>query len=157
MFSLNLKLIEVKKMKKIFAIIMTFCICLSGCVSTEPEVDPNLVTMEVTYSDPEKISYEITNNWKFGIEFGSEYEIEYLEGTEWIPVAERTEAFFTLIAHGIASGEKNVFSADFEGRYGALSSGKYRVVKDIKLLNEDGTECGSQRVYAEFEITAVER
>ena len=144
-------------MKKFFAAITALCLLLSGCANAEPEIDPNLIVMEVTYSDPEKISYEITNNWKYGIEFGSEYEIEYLEGDEWIPVAERTEAFFTLIAHGIAPGEKNVFSADFEARYGALSSGKYRVLKDIKLLNEDGTECGSQRVYAEFEINAKEK
>ncbi len=144
-------------MKKVLVLLIAICLLFCGCVNTEPEIDPNLVTMEVTYCDSGTVSAEISNNYKFGIEFGSEYELEYLEGKEWIPVAERTETFFTAIAYGIGSGEKNILSFNIEARYGALSNGKYRIAKDISLLNEDGIGCGSQRVYAEFEIIAIER
>jgi hypothetical protein len=49
------------------------------------------------------------------------------------------------------------FSFDIAARYGELSSGTYRIAKDFTLLNEDGIPCGSQRAFAEFEVTAIER
>ena len=62
-----------------------------------------------------------------------------------------------MIAYVLASGEKMNFSFDISARYGELSSGKYRIWKDVKLLNEDGEVCGSQRVYGEFEVQVLER
>ena len=144
-------------MKKISVLFIAFLILFCGCEEKDPQINPNLIKMEITYCDSEKISYKIINNCGYGIEFGSEYNIEYLEENDWIPVAERTEAFFNAIAYGLASGEENVFSINTESRYGALSDGKYRIIKDISLLNEDGVMCGSQRIFAEFEVSVKER
>lgn len=144
-------------MKKVFVLLIAICILLCGCVKTEPQIDPNLIKIEITYSDSKNITFDVINNSKDSIEFGSEYSIEYLEGKEWIPVAERTATFFDMMARILASGEKMNFSFDIAARYGELSSGTYRIAKDFTLLNEDGIPCGSQRAFAEFEVTAIER
>ena len=136
-------------MKKVFVLLIAICILLCGCVKTEPQIDPNLIKIEITYSDSKNITFDIINN--------SKDSIEYLEGKEWIPVAERTETFFDMMARILASGEKMNFSFDIAARYGELSSGTYRIAKDFTLLNEDGIPCGSQRAFAEFEVTAIER
>jgi hypothetical protein len=144
-------------MKKFLVLLIAICVLFCGCVKTEPQIDPNLIKIEITYSDSKNITFDVINNSKDSIEFGSEYSIEYLEGKEWIPVAERTETFFDMMARILASGEKMNFSFDIAARYGELSSGTYRIAKDFTLLNEDGIPCGSQRAFAEFEVTAIER
>ena len=109
--------------KKIFVLFLAICLCFCGCVSTEPQIDPNLIKIEITYSDSKNITFDVVNNSKDGIEFGSEYHIEYLDGEEWVSLEERTETFFTMIAHVLASGKKMNFSFDIAARYGELSSG----------------------------------
>ena len=144
-------------MKRIIVLIMAFCICFCGCVSTEPQIDPNLIEIEITYSDSKNITFDVVNNAKDSIEFGSEYHIEYLDGENWVPLEERTETFFTMIAYVLVSGEKMNFSFDMEARYGELSSGTYRIAKNFTLLNEDGIPCGNRMAYGEFEVQAVKR
>ena len=144
-------------MKRIIVLILAICLCFCGCVSTEPQIDPNLIKIEVTYSDSKNITFDVVNNSKDGIEFGSEYHIEYLDGEEWAPLEEKTETFFTMIAHILESGGKMNFSFDIAARYGELSSGTYRIAKTFTLLNEDGISCGSQMAYGEFEVQVFER
>ena len=140
-------------MRKLFVLVFA----ISGCVSAEPEIDPELFTMEIISSDSENVTFEIKNNSKGSIEFGEDYCIEFKDGENWVPVEEISEYFFNMIAYGLESGGSKRFTVNFEPRYGALSSGTYRVAKDIRMLNEDGIDCGGQRVYAEFEIVAIER
>ncbi|MBR6658013.1 MAG: hypothetical protein IKL18_07590 [Oscillospiraceae bacterium] len=144
-------------MKKLFLLLGVICLCFCGCVSTEPQIDPNLIKIEITHSDSENITFDVINNAKDNIEFGSEYYIDYFDGENWVTLEERTETFFTTIAHILAPGGKMNFSFDIASRYGELSSGKYRIWKDVRLLNEDGEVCGSQRVYGEFEVQVLER
>ncbi len=144
-------------MKKIFVLILAICLCFCGCVSTEPQIDPNLVKIEITYGDSQNITFDVINNSKDKIEFGSEYYIDYLDGENWVTAEEKNETFFTMIANILEPGGKMNFSYDLQARYGELSDGKYRVWKDVNLLNEDGEVYGSQRVFAEFEVVAAER
>ena len=126
-------------MKKIFVLLLAICLCFCGCVSTEPQIDPNLVVIEITDFDETRVNYTVVNNYKFGIELGNEYRLEYKDGESWI-------------AYVINQGEGKDFSENLEMRYGKLQSGTYRIVKDVRLLNEDGEICGSQQITAEFEI-----
>ena len=120
--------------KKIFVLFLAICLCFGGCVSTEPQIDPNLIKIEITYSDSKNVTFDVINNSKDGIEFGSEYHIEYLDGEEWAPLEERTETFFTMIAYMLASGEKMNFSFDIAARYGELSNGTYRIAKNLRRI-----------------------
>ncbi len=144
-------------MKRIIVLLLAICLCFYGCVSTEPQIDPNLIKIEITYGDSENITFDVINNAKDNIEFGSEYHIEYLDGEEWAPLEEKTETFFTMIAHILEPGGKMNFSFDIAARYGELSNGTYRIAKTFTLLNEDGIPCGSQMAYGEFEVQALER
>ena len=125
-------------MKKVFVLLIAICLCFCGCVKTEPQIDPNLIKIEITYSDSKNVTFDVINNSKDGIEFGSEYHIEYLDGEEWVYLEERNETFFTMIAYVLVSGEKMNFSFDMEARYGELSSGTYRIKKDVMNFRKAG-------------------
>ena len=144
-------------MKKVFVLILALCLCFCGCVKTEPQIDPNLIAMEVVHADTQNVVFEVTNNSKYKIEFGEDYYLEFKDGENWVPLEETNEYFFNMIAYSLEPGGWQRFDGKTEPRYGALSSGTYRVAKDFTLLNEDGVPCGSQRVYAEFEVTAIKR
>lgn len=144
-------------MKKIIIMALVFVLAFGGCVSTEPQIDPNLVTMKITEYSGEKTGFEIKNNSKDRVTFGEDYSLEFFNGEDWEEISEREETFFIAIAHVLETGDAFVSSVNLSARYGELSNGKYRIAKDIRFENEDGVDCGGQRVYAEFEVTAKER
>ena len=139
-------------MKKIFVLLLAICLCFCGCVSTEPQIDPNLVVIEITDFDETRVNYTVVNNYKFGIELGNEYRLEYKDGESWTEVPETGEVFFTMIAYVLNPGEGKSFSENLEMRYGKLQSGTYRIIKDVYLWNEDDEFCGTQQATGEFEI-----
>ena len=139
-------------MKKVIIMATVLALVFGGCVSAEPEIDPNLVTIEIISSSDKSVTFELKNNSRGGISFGEDYYIEFLEGKTWVPLDEKNEGFFAMTAYGLEPGGIHNFSVNFEERYGALPNGTYRVAKDVTLLNEDGIPCGNQRTFAEFEI-----
>lgn len=144
-------------MKKIFALFAVFCLCFSGCVSTDPQIDPELVVMEITEYFEGSVGFEIKNNSKDRISFGENYSLEFYNGKEWEEVGETSETFFIAIAHILESENIYSSSANLEMRYGILSDGNYRIVKEIRFLNEDGEDYGGQEIFAEFEVSQKER
>ncbi len=144
-------------MKRLAVLFLIFCFAFSGCVSVDPQIDPNLVTAEIINVTDKSLTYEITNNSKDNIVFGNEYYFEYKDGENWAKISDRTEIFFTEIAHILEPGQSKTITENFEYRYGALSSGTYRVVKDIRFENQDGTDFGGQILTAEFEVIAIEK
>lgn len=80
------------------------------------------------------------------------YRIERLEKGEWINVEPKINGFIsTLDCHSITSLDKPLeFKIDWCERYGALSAGTYRLVKNVSA--RFGTETIDLDVYAEFEI-----
>ena len=139
-------------MKKIFALILAFVFIFSGCVSTEPQIDPNIIVIEINSCDGKNIEYTVVNNSKDTIELGSDYRLEFKDGEDWAEVPETGEVFFTMIAYGINPNEGKSFSENLEMRYGELQKGTYRIVKSVRLLNEDGELFGTQEATGEFEI-----
>lgn len=144
-------------MKKLAVLAFAVALLFSGCAENDPQIDPDMIKIEITYSGSENITFDVINNYAHDIETGADYFMEYYDGESWIPLDEKTEAYFNMVANVIAPGEKMNFSYDINSRYGKLSDGKYRLVKDINLLNDDGVICGSQRIYAEFEVSVKER
>ncbi len=139
-------------MKKVFVLFAAIYLMLCGCSEKDPQTDPDNFIIEVTSCDGKNAAYTVINNSKNTVEIGNDYYLEYKEDTEWLPVEETGEVFFSMIAYGLNPGEGKSFSEDLEMRYGILPEGIYRIGKDIWIWNEDEVVCGEQRVFAEFEI-----
>lgn len=143
-------------MKKIIIFILVFVFAFSGCVATtpsDPQEDPNLVTVEVAKVSASGITLEIHNNAKDTFYFGEEYYVEKNEGGEWIKLEEPNgEPMFIAIAYAAEAGKSAIWEADFEWRYGALPAGEYRIIKDGFFSNEDGETYATHRMTAEFEV-----
>ncbi|MBQ3531674.1 MAG: hypothetical protein IJA05_07145 [Oscillospiraceae bacterium] len=137
-------------MKRFLMVVLLLCLC--GCASGEPEIDPELFTAEIISFDEKSISFFVVNNSKNTVEIGNEYYLEKKEGKSWTLVPETEEVFFTAIAYGLNPGEAKTFEENLEMRYGVLEKGIYRISKDIWIWNEDEVICGNQRIFAEFEI-----
>ena len=138
-------------LKKIFELFVAFCVLFCGCASSDPQIDPNNYIIKVTSYDEKSITYAVINNSKNTVEIGEAFYLEYKEGENWIPIEEKEETFFNMIAYVIEPGEVKTFDGNTEIRYGVLQEGTYRIVKDIWIWNEDGTICGEQKTFGEFE------
>lgn len=139
-----------KKLILIFLLIFLFC----GCSETEPQIDPDNFIIEVTSCSGKEINYTVINNSRSDAEIVDAYSVEYKDGNDWILLEEKEEIFFYMIGYALHPGEGKSFCGEIERRYGKLSEGKYRIVKEVYILNEDGVPCGEQRAYGEFEIFA---
>lgn len=139
-------------MKKIFVLAFAFCVLLCGCMAEDPQIEPKFLVIEIADYDEKSISYTVINNSNNAVELGEDYCLEYREGESWAEVSENGEVFFNMIAYVLNPGGEKSFSENLEIRYGVLESGTYRIIKDVRLCNEDGEVCGNQEVFAEFEI-----
>jgi hypothetical protein len=79
----------------------------------------------------------LKNNSNVNVEYGEPYEIEIKQGNYWHKID--VQLCFTSIAYGLAPSESKEIKLDWENSYGELSAGKYRIIKYIDTLKEDGT------------------
>ncbi len=93
----------------------------------------------------------LENNSNTSIVYGNPYWIENEENEEWFKVKTINDLNFTLPEFGCYPNEKKEINIDWEYGYGKLSSGKYRIVKDVDFEYEDDTR-KSFYVTAEFII-----
>lgn len=96
-------------------------------------------------------TFILKNNSDVSIIYGNPYWIEKETDGEWSKVKPVEDMNFTLPAFGLQPKETKEFKINFEYGYGKLSSGKYRLVKDIDVEYEDDSR-ESFNVTAEFII-----
>ncbi|MBR3952703.1 MAG: hypothetical protein IKJ82_03730 [Oscillospiraceae bacterium] len=144
-------------MKKLVLMIAALAMLFAGCAGNDPKIDPDLIKFDITYSDSEIITFDVINNSANEIAVGYDFSLEYQDGNEWFPVEIKEEVYVYPMADCLLPGEKRNYSFGFTRIYGELSDGNYRIYQDIELYNEDGEQCGTQRVYAEFKVSVKER
>lgn len=78
----------------------------------------------------------LTNNSDKEFQYGNPYKIEIKQNGEWykIPV----EINFTLPAFSLKSKESKEIDLNWENVYGKLTSGTYRIIKEINYEKEEG-------------------
>lgn len=79
----------------------------------------------------------LTNNSDKNFQYGNPYEIEIKKDGEWHKI--NVKLNFTLPAFSLASKETKEIELNWEGGYGKLSSGTYRIIKDIDYEKEEGS------------------
>lgn len=143
-------------MRKTVVLLMALCLVFTGCVSADPQIDPNLVVLEVLSVTDKSISYEVKNNSKDNIVLTNEWYFEYKENDNWEFLSPKAEMDLKEIKYVIEPGESKVFSENFEQTIGSLSSGTYRVVKETRFINSEGIDFGGQVLTGQFEVVALE-
>jgi hypothetical protein len=115
------------------------------------EIAKNDVTLSIKEGSLTKVSATLIlkNNSNVDIIYGNPYEIEIKKDNEWHKID--VELFFNSPAYGLASSESTEIELNWKNSYGKLSSGEYRIIKDIDVEKEDGT-FESFYVSAEFTI-----
>lgn len=78
----------------------------------------------------------LTNNSDKNFQYGSPYEIEIKKDGEWYKI--NVELYFTMPAFGLQSKETKEMKLNWENGYGKLSSGTYRIIKNIDYEKEEG-------------------
>lgn len=160
-------------MKRIFAILLatTLIIGLVGCQSSNPKLnDPSFAPLAMTpgesYTSYEGIEIQIDSlNWlegnlksslvvawnnetKYEVTYGASFEIERLDGEEWVSCAIPDDLVFIAIGYLLPAGKMKNETYTLTDMFDVTSPGTYRFKTDCYVSDnaEQGTKC---------ELTAV--
>lgn len=166
-------------MKRLLAIVMTCAILLSlaGCQSSvpklnEPSYAPLAMTPGETHSSYDGIDIRIDSlNWHeeeakttlvvvwdndsgYDVIYGAAYEIERLDGEEWVSCAMQDELSFIEIAYELKAGRKQNEEYNLTNTYDVSSPGTYRFKAECYVYDntEKSTKC---ELVAEFTVGNV--
>lgn len=92
----------------------------------------------------------VKNNSDKKIRYGAFFELEIKKHGEWHKIEVYTPQWFQLYAVELNAGESREIEHGY-GDYGKLRRGRYRIIKDMEYLYENG-KCESFNVAAEFTI-----
>lgn len=135
--------------------ILTIFICgfislgLTGCrtnkneFNNEKESNIEIVEKGVSLSIKENTltnssaTLILKNESNVNVIYGNPYEIEIKKDGKWYKID--AELNFNSPAFSLNSQETKEIKLDWENGYGKLTSGDYRIIKDISIEKEDGT------------------
>lgn len=160
-----------KKTILVIAALLLISVSLSGCDAIKDFIDKKHNVSFGEKSEGEKISYEdaemkyvsntsksltveIENNTASTWQSGNmkDYSLEAEKDGEWYYVTQIGEFANTMELMIFAPGDKITHTFKFENRYGVLSPGKYRVVKNYWANATETTESGSFQLVCEFTV-----
>ena len=78
----------------------------------------------------------LTNNSGKEFQYGNPYKMEIKQNGEWYKIS--VEINFTLPAFSLKSKESKEIELNWENGYGKLTSGTYRIIKEINYEKEEG-------------------
>ena len=163
-------------MKRIFAILLatTLIIGLVGCQSSNPKLnDPSFAPLAMTpgesYTSYEGIEIQIDSlNWlegnlksslvvawnnetKYEVTYGASFEIERLDGEEWVSCAIPDDLVFIAIGYLLPAGKMKNETYTLTDMFDVTSPGTYRFKTDCYVSDnaEQGTKC---ELTAEFTL-----
>ena len=91
----------------------------------------------------------LKNNSNKIYQYGNPYEMEIKLNDKWYKI--NVDLSFTLPAFNLKPGETKEIDLNWENGYGGLSSGTYRIIKNVDYRNNNG-ESKSYNVAVEFTI-----
>lgn len=131
-------------MKKIInlAVFIIISILLTGCDNflrlgsiSNYEITNDIITMENNFSET-KINLKITNNTEDYYGYNDTFILEYQKNNNWYLVIPKEEVItkdILYLIEGNSSKELDIYLDN----YGALSKGKYRIIKAFSKGDEE--------------------
>ena len=85
---------------------------------------------------PDGLTYTITNNSDETVAYSHYYHLDVEQNGVWYHVKEKKEMVVLMIRPATAAGKADTYECNWRERYGSLSEGHYRLVKQFGF---DGT------------------
>ena len=162
-------------MKKTLLIILAVFLLFTGCEKEEKAYEEQKVNLEEKYANEWTIEMTVSDVTPVGLKgklthsgdeiealFGNIYVLEKLVEGEWTAVDMLCEPYWHLVAYSIPDNGSYEFEINWEGLYGTLPKGHYRIGKDVEVRGTRINEYqGIKRIehfiedkvyYAEFDI-----
>ena len=93
--------------------------------------DPLNMSIKKNSLTPEEATLIIKNNTNYTYTYGQSYTLEkYVDGN-WFIIDPKNDLTFVSIGYTINPKETKQIKVNWKHHYGKLSSGKYRIVKDV--------------------------
>lgn len=96
-------------------------------------------------------SFILKNASIYDFSYGNPFRLETFLNSKWVNVEPIEDLNFTLPAYALKANESVTLKIDWQYGYGSLSSGKYRLVKEVTREFEDDSR-EMYYVAAEFTI-----
>ena len=136
--------------KKIFTILLCVVMVLgiTGCRSLKNEFEVgNKSDIKISQGDVSMSIKDgtlkntgatliLTNNSDKEFQYGNPYKMEIKQNGEWHEI--NVEINFNLPAFSLKSKESKEIELNWENGYGKLTSGTYRIIKEINYEKEEG-------------------
>lgn len=135
-------------MKKILILVLIGIVCfsLAGCSNDSVEigdeseymVSDNLLTLKAKESSLTKssVSLILENHTNDNYIYGNSYSIEYQKEGIWYEIIPNSKMDFNMIGYILNSKDSKEIIINWEKLYGKLSSGKYRIIKEVYIESE---------------------
>ena len=160
-------------MKKILTVFLIGMICFSlvGCSNNSVAIgdkseyiaSDNLVSLKVKSESLTKssVSLILENHTDDNYIYGNYYSIEYQKKDGiWYKIIPNSKMNFNMIGYILKANDSNEIIINWEEAYGKLSSGKYRIIKEVYVESQqleepiDMNEFEiSQTIYVSAEFT----
>lgn len=132
-------------------------VCVDGSWHIFAWQENDLEDVSLTVSSAAALSAEIQieNQSEQDLSYGESYSLEVFEEetATWMPLMERGEISWHDLAYEVSAGTSSSQTVDWTDRYGQLSPGTYRIVKQI-YVGQGDAETAGHTLMAEFSVTA---
>lgn len=128
-------------MKKRILFSLFFALILSACTPKTNEIPeekiaalPEGITMTVDKETitPEGASFLLLQTTELDIQYGDDYKLQKLEGSQWVDVPIIIDAYaFHAIAYELPKDKPQTLEIGWAWLYGSLPAGEYRLVKEF--------------------------
>ena len=133
--------------EKLILVFAILCVTLFGCSDKSKNIISDYVfKVDDNTLNETSATFILENIGDNDFTFGEDYFIEKEEDGIWIQVEPINKLIFNMPANILKKGQSQTIIINWEYSYGKLSSGKYRICKNIF------NSIGEENIYAYFSI-----
>lgn len=89
------------------------------------------LTVEETSVSPVEITYVIDNQSEVDLSYGQDYSLQVEKDGKWYRIIPERDVAVTLELLWAPAGSQNSHTVNWQGSYGKLQKGHYRIIKSV--------------------------